>query len=144
MVAKLTRLFTSRSRPLAVLVLLICLLATFWGWLQARNQVEQEARSYFDSRVAQVLNAIQLRMRAYEQVLRGGVAFLYSSETVSRDEWRTYVEQLALQTNFPGILVVGFPAYVHADEVPALEQRMRAQWHPEFRIWPEGMRDVYT
>lgn len=144
MVAKLTRLFTSRSRPLAVLVLLICLLATFWGWLQARDQVEQEARSYFDSRVAQVLNAIQLRMRAYEQVLRGGVAFLYASETVSRDEWRTYVEQLALQTNFPGILGVGFTAYVHADEVPALEQRMRAQWHPEFRVWPEGVRDVYT
>lgn len=144
MVARLSRLFTSRSRPLAVLVLFICLLATFWGWLQAREQVEQEARSYFDSRVAQVLNAIQLRMRTYEQVLRGGVAFLYASQTVTRSEWRTYVDTLELQTGFPGILGVGFTVYVRPDEVPALEQRLRAEGHPEFRIWPEGARDVYT
>lgn len=143
-VSRLSRLFTSRSRPLAVLALLICLLITAWGWFQAREQVWEEASHRFDFRVSEVLRAVEQRMAACEQVLRGGAAFLQGSQTVTRDEWRIYVNQLALQANYPGILGVGYSVYLRADQVAKLEREVRASDFSEFEVWPKGERDIYT
>src|SRR5690625_4861904 len=141
---KLPGLFTSRSRPLAVLTLLVCLLFTGWGWYQAREQVWHEASNHFHVRVDDLLNAIQQRMTAYEQVLRGGVAYLYGSESVSRQEWRTYVNHLELEDSHPGILGAGFTAYLRPDEVGQFEQQVRASGFHDFQIWPKGERSIYT
>lgn len=142
--SRLPRLLTSRSRPLAVLALLVCLLITGWGWYQTREQVWYEADTHFQMRVSGLLNAIEQRMAAYEQVLRGGVAFLYGSEHVSREEWRTYVSELGLQESYPGILGTGYTVYLRSDEVAALERRVRASGYADFEVWPKGERSIYT
>lgn len=142
--AQLPRLLTSRSRPLAVLTLLICLLVTGWGWYQAREQVWNEASSVFHGRVADALNAVVQRMAAYEQVLRGGVAFLYGSASVSREEWRTYVDKLELEERYPGILGTGYTVYLRPNEIAALERSVRASGYTDFEVWPKGERSIYT
>ncbi|NLO80685.1 MAG: PAS domain S-box protein [Xanthomonadaceae bacterium] len=141
---RLPRLLTSRGRPLAVLALLISLLVTGWGWYQTREQVWHEAELLFQSRVNDLLTAIEQRMAAYEQVLRGGVAFLSASESVSRDDWRTYVSQLQLQKNYPGMLGTGYTVYLRPHQVAELERQVRASGFPDFEVWPKGERPVYT
>lgn len=144
LVTRLPGLFTSRSRPLAVLTLLVCLLFTSWGWYQAREQVWHEASNHFQVRVDDLLKAIEQRMTAYEQMLRGGVAYLYGSESVSREEWRTYIDHLELEGNYPGILGAGFTAYLRPDEVDQFEQQVRASGFRDFQVWPKGERSIYT
>lgn len=139
------RRFTSIGRPLAVLVLIVFIVITLWGWHQVREQTWREAHANFEFRVAEVLSAIQQRMLAYEQVLRGGVAFMYASDEVTREDWRTYIRGLTLPTNYPGIQGIGFSRYLRDEQDrEALERQVRRDGFPSFRVWPEGQREVYT
>ena len=53
-------------------------------------------------------NQLLSRMRAYEQVLRGGAALFAASEHVDRKEWHDYVAALDLDDGLPGIQGIGF------------------------------------
>lgn len=143
-VRRLFRSLTNRSQPIAVLALLVCLSATAWGWHQAREQVWQEAQTRFDFRVNRTLKAIEQRMDAYEQVLRGGVAFMNSNPNVTRDSWRSYIRHLELEENYPGILGTGYVTYTPADRIPALERKVQADGFPGFQVWPKNDYDDHA
>jgi PAS domain S-box-containing protein len=132
------------GQRIAVLVLLACLGLTLWGWQHTRALMRHEARNYFELRVGEVQEIIAQRMRAYHQVLRGGAAFVIASKEVGREEWRAYFQRLRLAENYPGIQGFGWTVYLEPEEVPALEQRVRAEGFEQFRVWPEGERDIYT
>ena len=83
-------------------------------------------------------------MYAYEQVLLGGIGLFAASDTVTREEWRIYVENLLIDKNFPGILGIGFSyRFPHSDSLK-LVRAMQNEGFAQFRIWPEGTRDEYT
>lgn len=145
----MTPRLSSLGRPalgqrIAVLVLLVCLGLTLWGWHHTRELIRREARNYFEFRVDEVQEAIQRRLRTYHQVLRSGAAFVSASGEVSRGEWRAYFERLRLEENYPGLQGFGFSIYLEPEEVPAFEQKVRAEGYGDFQVWPEGDREVYT
>src|SRR5690625_2885364 len=137
-ITRLLGAFTHRSKPIAVLALAVCLAATLWGWQQAREQMQLEAQNRFDARVTRTLRMIEQRMSAYEQILRGGVAFMHSHPHMTRDNWHTYVRHLELKTNFPGTLGTGFVTYTPADQVNALEKDIQAEGFDDFKVWPKN------
>src|SRR5688572_6434422 len=81
--------------------LLMCL--TLWIWRGASLDSEHIAKERFAHKVAEAQIAIQQRLLAYEQILRGAVALFASSKEVTRDEWRAYVRTLEIEKNFLGI-----------------------------------------
>ena len=86
---------------------------------------------------------IQVRMTAYEQVLRSAVGFFNASGWVSRSEWHTYVQSLRLQELYPGIQGVGYTVRLSPQEVDSFTSKVRAEGFPTFRVWPEGIRKEY-
>src|SRR5258708_35502055 len=80
-----------------VLGLALCAVLT----VGVRRQVEQEARHQFEADARDVLYRVQTEIGSYEEVLVGLSAFLGSKKTVSRPEFRRYVEGLDLGRRFP-------------------------------------------
>jgi hypothetical protein len=67
------------------------------------NMLVNESRVAFKSEVDRVVSSIEQRMDVYISTLQGAKGLLASSQDVSRDEWKIYVDNLDVQQNYPGI-----------------------------------------
>ena len=127
------------------LVVLLCgLLSTLGAWYALSAIQEKAADREFQQLGNEVLEAIEKRMNNHRQVLLGGAALFDASNDVSRDEWRRYVQRLDLESNYPGILGLGYSQVVQPDQLQSFEESLRKQGFAEFAIKPAGKRDLYT
>jgi len=55
--------------------------------------------------------------------------------------FRAYLNRIGLREQYPGLLGIGFSLRIPDGEQEALEQRMRAEGHTDFRVWPAEPRD---
>jgi len=125
-------------------ILLGCsILLTIVAWYVSRNHLRDKAKDRFEYNVSDIHSAIHMRMLAYEQVLRNAVGFFYAGDTVTRWEWKTYVETLRLQEYYPGILGLGYTVRLFPQELEPFRQKVRSEGFPQFRVWPEEPREVY-
>lgn len=129
---------------LGTLTLLLTLAATFILWSNAERIAEQNLRAEFDFEVRDQILRIERRMGIYEQVLRGTVGFLRGSKDVSRDEYRSYIDTLRLNEHFPGIQGIGIAEIITPAERSEHIASVRKEGFPDYIIWPEGERDIYT
>lgn len=127
----------------AVLVLLLGILASVAIWNMETADEERIAKEKFQANTDGLCKAIQSRMLAYEQILRGGVSLFATMGDVSREQWTTYVKGLDVQQNFPGIHGLGYAAYVQADKKAEFLAKIRAQALPDYAIRPPGERSEY-
>lgn len=128
--------------PWLVLVVGVTLTLAVWKLTAVATQERIEDR--FSYRVDEVQAALESHLSAYELVLLGGAGLFSVADQVTESEWRTYVESLNIQANYPGILGVGVSWRVPVDQRDQFEARFRARGTPDFKIWPEGPRDEYT
>ncbi len=128
----------------AILVPLVILALTAMYYSISRADREREAQVRFDLRVAEIENAISDRMDAYTEVLRGGLGLFNASETVTRAEWRAYINALDIDNVLPGIQGIGFAEFVRPEDKANYEQSIRDEGFPDFRIRPEGDRPLYS
>ena len=117
----------TRLSALSIAVIGLLLLASFAGAWQTHRLILAHQQSRFDYEVRRVEYAVQQRMNAYVQVLRGGLGLFEASTEVSREEWRRYVETLQLPARFPGIRSVTFAPSVSAADLPAFIARVRSE-----------------
>lgn len=129
---------------LSLVVLLLCLSATFVVWIVEIHQVDKDARDYFDFRANDAVEKIESRLRLYEQALRGAQALFISSEHVSRAEFRSYVSSLDLNTYYPGIQGIGYALVIPPDMLAGHVASLRAQGFADYAVKPAGPRDFYT
>ncbi|HEX4842628.1 MAG TPA: CHASE domain-containing protein [Limnobacter sp.] len=127
----------------AWLVLAISLILTVLGWYLASQAIERRAIERFDFEVKEAQARIQVRMQEYEQALRGGVAFIDAHPEFDREDWKTYVNSLALDKSLPGLQGFAFARRVLPEELSAHEAAVRASAHDSYTVTPPGQREVY-
>ncbi|HEX4871498.1 MAG TPA: diguanylate cyclase [Nevskiaceae bacterium] len=110
-------------RPLAALLLAATLVAVW----QAHSLVVAHREARIDAEIRRIETAINERLAAYMQVLRGGRGMFEASTEVTRDDWRQYVAQLRLAEHYPGIRSMTFTQRVALDERPAFIARVRSE-----------------
>lgn len=122
----------SRARNLITGLLLLGTLAIAW---QTRELVLQNQRARFDHEVGRIELAVEQRMGAYVQVLRGGHGLFDVNGDVTLDQWLRYVDALQLAEHYPGFKSLSFAAAVQPDAVDAFVHGVRA--------WPlpPGLKD---
>jgi len=130
--------------PVAVLALLLGLTVTWVAWRTAGHEERRDAQTLFEERVSDVRNAVKEQMNAYDQVLRGAAGFYYGAQSISRQEWRAYVESLQIERNYPGIQALGFIQYVPAAEKSRHVLAVRAEGFADYAISPRGARADYA
>ncbi|HEY0972975.1 MAG TPA: response regulator [Solimonas sp.] len=114
---------SNRSLALCGLVLLTSLLL---AWKTA-SVIEQHQQARFEYEVQRIEYAIEQRMNAYVQILRGGRGMVEASDHVSRDDWRLYVEQLQLRERYPGIRSMTFVPRVMPQDLTAFIDAVRRE-----------------
>ncbi len=125
-------------------MLAFTLLVQLVVWQSLRTNEDRAARQQFQMLGEKVTEAIRKRLRDHEQILLGGAGLFDAVESVSREQWRTYVERLLLPDRYPGIQGVGFSQAIPQAERDAHVARMRAQGYPDYDIHPPGQRELYT
>jgi PAS domain S-box-containing protein len=129
---------------LPFLVLLTSLVISYINWNVANRNAENELRSYFEYRARDVYNRIEQRIISYEQILRGACGFFNASDNVNRSEFRSFFNTLNLDKSYPGIQGVGFSLIVSPEQMKKHISNIRAEGFPEYKIRPEGVREIYT
>jgi signal transduction histidine kinase/DNA-binding response OmpR family regulator/integral membrane sensor domain MASE1 len=99
---------------------------------------ERRAQEQFDTECDDIAKRIARRMALYESGLRGAQALFKAQQQPSREQWRDYTEGMDLANNFPGVMGLGYGAFMRADQRAEAEARIRAEGHPDFRIWSNG------
>ena len=128
---------------IALFVGAITLAFTIGLCVHERNNEQARLRAVFDANARQTAGRIEQRIANYEQMLRG-VQGLFSASEVDAQAFGTYVDTVMAGPDAAGLQSVAFSRLVPAGELPAHIQRMRAGGHPDYRVRPDGVRDVYA
>jgi CHASE1-domain containing sensor protein len=121
---------------IALAVLGVCVLGVAWLFFDERNSHELAARERLHDLVQELALKISSEMRTHEQMLRGVAGLFEVGGDVKRATFAGYVEHLALQPQFPGILSIGYAPQLARADIPALEARLRAEGRANFRVYP--------
>jgi PAS domain S-box-containing protein len=77
-------------------------------------------------------------------ILQGGAGLFVSSEKVTRDEWRRYVEYRKINTFFPGIRGIGVSKIIRPSDMARHVREIRLEGYTDYKVWPTEKRDIYT
>ena len=108
------------------------------------NYIEEKEKVKFEFKVEKLTEAIQERIKVYNQAISSGIALMHTSEAISREQWKTFVEELNLEENWPGIQGLGYSIPVPKQDLQQHIQQIRSEGFPDFTVKPEGDRDFYT
>ncbi|HEY0970640.1 MAG TPA: CHASE domain-containing protein [Gemmatimonadales bacterium] len=134
---------TVRTRlPLVVFLASLALSLAAALVVAVTGHARDEAR--FENATIITRARIQSRLGTYVTILQAGNALFSASDRITADEFRAFVDAFDIERHYPGIQGIGFTAYLQADRVDSLERAMRAAGNPEFRVWPDTARPVWT
>jgi signal transduction histidine kinase len=118
--------------------------ATILSWGAARENIKSEQVAILESQNHYIKEKLQKRMSAYEDILRGGVGLFRASNEVSSQEWLRYYESFDIDQRYPGIQGLGYTKMLAPEEKSQYEKTIQTQGIPNFKIYPNGERDVYS
>jgi signal transduction histidine kinase len=128
----------------ALAVLLTGLIFTTISVLYAKNYIQKVARLDFEFVSNDLQGKMEARLRAHAQLLRSGAALFAVSDTVTREMWRSYYEESKVHKYLPGIQGLGYTEILPADHLERHIELMRENGFPDYDVFPEGERDIYT
>ncbi len=135
---------SSWQKWVAGLVLLVCISATMIAWYFVYGGIFTRAREQFLFRARESERAIQDHLLNCELMLRGGAGMLAASKEVSRQDWKTYYENLNLSQAYRGIQGFGFSEWFSPSEKEAHIRRIRQEGFPDYKVYPDGDRPAYS
>jgi signal transduction histidine kinase len=97
----------------------------------------------FNSSVSRVQSTIENKIDLYIALLQGARGFAESTDKLDREKFSNYVKSLDLKKNYAGVQGIGFSKIVFSDERDALIKQMKEEGHSDFKIFPEGNRDIF-
>jgi PAS domain S-box-containing protein len=118
----------------------LVLLANHVFYLQASKLGEQQ----FEVNVKEVVQAIDERMRQHAQILQGGAGLFNASVSVDRVTWQRYIESLRLDQNNRGLEGMVYSEVITPAHLEIRSQALRAESYSEFKLYPAGVRSIYS
>jgi len=100
------------SRWIAAVVLLCALQTTFLLWMSERNHADALQAVKFKQAAVSASESIQQRLNAYRQILKGVEQLYISSQFVSAEEFRLYVDDYLKSTEYNSLNALGFIKYI--------------------------------
>ena len=104
----------------------------------ARDQIR------FDNSVRQIRETIANRLNRNIDLLWGTRGLFDITNLISKKWFETYLSSLNLPVNHPDIQGIGLAITFGADELSQTIQQVRAHDVPDFHVWPEGKRELYS
>ena len=92
----------------------------------------QEIEKQLDSQLLDIIYPIQSRLNSYEQILYWVHGLFDASKTVTREEFKAYLNSLHLEQNFPEIPGVSVSFYIKWPDIKKHTNEIRKQWFPKY------------
>ena len=142
-------MLTSTIRPNhrtwpAWLVLVIGIVCTLMYANIVQHRLEEDGIKRFAFASDQLTLKINERLHNYSIILEGCSALFRASDTVLRQDWHDYIENLHLEKNAPGTLGIGFNQLIPKEKLVEHIAQVRAEGFLDYRVRPETPREVYT
>ncbi|QFR48845.1 PAS domain S-box protein [Sulfurimonas lithotrophica] len=127
------------------IVLIIGILISFLIGIIVYSYYIKEEQYRFNEVAKKIVVKLEDRVKIYREILYGGLAlFEANNGNVTREQWAIYIKQLKLKDNFPGIQGVGYSIVLQEDELDKNIAQIRSEGFSNYKIYPEGKRDLYT
>jgi signal transduction histidine kinase/ActR/RegA family two-component response regulator len=128
-----------------VVALLTGVFVSILAAMQLSRANDARVSDRFSSSAESIVGAVENQIQTEFTLLRGTAGFFDSSQTVTVDEFGTYIARLDLERNYPGVLGIGFAV---ADTERSRLEQLASQLDPnrevEVEAWPEGERSPYS
>lgn len=95
-----------------------------------------------DDLISKATAELEKRIGTYTDILRGGASMFAASDSITRQEWETYIDSIDLIGRYPGINGMGIVVPVKRGEVAAFRDMMRDDGLPLLAIRPIAGADV--
>jgi PAS domain S-box-containing protein len=116
------------------------LFSVFLGyWAIQRNDFEEDLR--FETEARNAAHAIEIRIRSYEEMLRGIAALFDASGETTRANFDAYIKSLAVVSRYPGVQSLSFARYVQHER--RHEAAAAREGDGAFEIEHDGARRDY-
>lgn len=110
----------------------------------AISSVNEYLKESFSLEADEIRTRITFRLKAHSQVLKNGAAFFESSDSITRQEWKLFIERSQINQDLPGIQGIGYSMIVHKNELHKHIDKVRSEGFSNYTIRPEGKRDIYS
>ncbi len=128
----------------ALLVFLALMMIIVVSWRTARQDIKTQLSTTVSQNASFIESSILQRFSIYEDALRAANGLFMSSDAVTRDEWKTFVQSLQLTKRYPGIRGVGYVKLVSGPDKEGFQQSIRSESLDSYTIYPEGERTEYA
>ena len=128
----------------ALLVLFLGLILTAFAVYLSQKKAKEFADQDFRFTCNDLRIKIDARIKAHSLLLQGGLAFFAASESVSREEWRKFIESQNINKNLPGIQGIGYSLIIPKNQLTQHIDSIRRSGFPDYTILPRGDREIYT
>jgi PAS domain S-box-containing protein len=126
------------------LVLAAGLLISIGLSIHVRNTIQQEAITQFAFSADQLTIKVNERLQSYELILRSSAGLFESSNSVTRQEWKSFTQKLNASDIVPGMQGIGFALLIQPEELAAHIAAVRGEGFLDYNVKPSGQRDAYT
>ncbi len=120
------------------------LVATLFSWSSTVNALKYEQKQILSQKNQEIAVALRQKMDIYENILRSSTNLFTFSKSLHKNEWKQYVSSLQLPSRYPGIQGLGYAQIISPEELPMHTAIMQAQISNSYKVYPEGIRDLYT
>ncbi len=134
----------SRSTWKALAILCAGLLLTAITAFYTYRNIKETSEKEFSLVCNEIKTKIDTRLHAHAQLLRSGAAFVASSDSVTRKEWKEFIEKGKINKNLPGIQGVGYTMIIPGNQIEKHIQSVRSEGFPAYTVFPPGIRSMYT
>ena len=125
-------------------VILMGLMLTLSGAWNIKVNIERLEEQDFGKSCNTLERVIKHRLDDQARILWSGAALFSASDTVTRDEFRRFNQQLILEKQQPGIQGFGYAMLIPRDALTQHTQEIRNEGFPEYQVRPAGERELYS
>lgn len=126
-----------------LLILSLFLFITLIATIFTQQLISSRHKEKLKQLSERISNSILTRVERYERSLIHIHAYFKTNPSISREMFRTYVEDINLNKNYPGIQGLGFTKKIKEKDLKAYEKSVQAEGFKDFKVWPTYKRKDY-
>lgn len=129
---------------MSLVILVAGLILTLVSTLLLREDEQTQAKNELALISNELKTRIERRLNAHALMLRNGASFFAASDSVTREEWKLYIQNSRLERILPGVEGVGFSYIIPKNQLQEHIQKVRSEGFPDYTVKPGGEREIYT
>ena len=134
----------NKNSKLPWIILLLSLLISSVASYYIRENTLINNKLEFSLLCYELKSKILTRLESHAQMLRNVSAFMRTTNTVNREKWKEYLDNSRSLHSLPGFQGIGLSIIIPKSQLYQHIQNIRAEGFPDYKIKPEGDREIYT